>query len=161
LGALIKRILVELSFAINSDTILVLDPKNAPGNSLVDPSCAREGRKPSLECIVEDITSCSAYVTEKNTVRQLKPEMFRGGKPLEFPPMVQAALMASMEHNGIFPTGAFFRYWWRSQLYGYLMRPRKEVLARMVEMRTNSTLQVGMQLSRQKSGGPKIKVISQ
>lgn len=85
--------------------------------------------------------------------------MFRGGKSLEFPPVVQAALMASMEHNGIYPTGAFMRYWWRSQLYGYLMRPRKEVLASMVEMRTNSTLQVGMQLSRQKSGLPKIKVL--
>ena len=90
-------------------------------------------------------------------MKELKPEMFRGGKQREFPPVVQAALMASMEHNGIRPTGAFLRYWWRSQLYGYVMRPKKEVLVRMLEMRKNETLQSGISLTRMKES-PSIKV---
>lgn len=131
-----RRVMIEMTYAIQDDRILVLDPHNAPGNTLVDSTCHDR----SLQCVVEDITSCEGHVTPDNSVTELT----RPTVPFQDVPAVAMVLIIKyLQSIGVQATGAYARYWWRSQMYAYLMRPRTSALARMFEMRINSTLQVG------------------
>lgn len=136
-----RRILIEMTYAIQDGRILVFDASNAPGNTLVDSSCQDR----SLQCVVEDITSCAAYVTKHNSVTHLKKA---NGSFQDIPPLVMAIIIKKFQLIGLQVTGAYVRYWWRSQMYGYIMRPRRNALARMLEMRMNSTLQISKALRR-------------
>lgn len=145
LGALIRAVMREISLAIMDDRILVFDPNYGPGSSLVDVNCTHK----SLLCVVDDITNCGAYVTTENSVTVRTALMQNAIETeQEVPPAAMVLMIENMAAMGLQPTGAFARYWWRSQMYGYIMRPNREALARMLEMRMNSTIQMGTVLRR-------------
>ncbi|KAF3942416.1 hypothetical protein ABW19_dt0203985 [Dactylella cylindrospora] len=149
LGALVRRVFIELSFAIQTDRILVFDTYGAPGDTLLENDCNKHrGKGPSLECILEEITSCADYATEENTVSQINPVEFPTGHRTDIPPIAMVALMTYMGETGLQASGALLRYWWRAQLYGYILRPNRATLDRMAEMRLNETLHGGIATNR-------------
>ncbi|KAK6512418.1 hypothetical protein TWF481_001304 [Arthrobotrys musiformis] len=138
LGAAVRVIFRELELAISAGRILVLDPENPPGGHLLSHDCDRHrGRNASIECVLEDITSCAAYATPENSVREIRD--IPGGNKF-VPPVPAVAMITYMKETGLAPTGAYLRYWWHSQMYAYVFRPNQQTLARMVEMRMNKTL---------------------
>ncbi|KAK6349201.1 hypothetical protein TWF730_009952 [Orbilia blumenaviensis] len=140
LGAAVRVIFRELELALSVGRILVLDPKNPPGGHLVSNDCGEfRGRNASLECLLEDITSCAAYATPENSVREIPLDTVPGGNKF-VPPLPAVALTRYMKDTGLAVTGAFMRYWWHAQMYAYVFRPNPQTLARMVEMRKNGTL---------------------
>ncbi|KAK6508510.1 mitochondrial inner membrane protein required for protein import [Arthrobotrys conoides] len=141
LGAAVRVIFRELELAISVGRILVLDPKNPPGGNLVGKDCGKyRGRNASIECLLEDITSCAAYATPENSVREISLGTVIPGGNKFVPPLPAVALTTYMKETGLAVTGAFLRYWWHAQMYAYVFRPNRQTLARMVEMRTNKTL---------------------
>ncbi|EPS43439.1 hypothetical protein H072_2569 [Dactylellina haptotyla CBS 200.50] len=149
LGALVRRVFLELSLAMQANRIMVFDTNNAPGNSLVEGNCGRHrGKVPSLECVVEEMTSCAAYVTANNSVRSIDVMETREGGIRDYPTLPGMALISYLAGLDIVPSGTFLRYWWRSQLYGYILRPNDATLARMAEMRMNQTLHTGVATNR-------------
>ncbi|EPS42347.1 hypothetical protein H072_3662 [Dactylellina haptotyla CBS 200.50] len=155
LGAAIRVVFRELELAISNDRILVLDPANPPGGNLMSKDCAaHRGKNASLECIIEDITSCASYVTEENSVRELSIAGVPGGNKF-VPPLPAAAFLTYMKETGMQLTGAVLRYWWHAQMYGYLFRPNKATLARMVEMRMDKDTHKGIDTNVWVDGEPK------
>ncbi|KAF3917282.1 hypothetical protein AA313_de0205795 [Arthrobotrys entomopaga] len=139
LGAAIRVIFRELELAISFDRILVLDPKKPPGGNLLHRDCGRHrGRASSIECIVEDITSCAAYATEENSVTELEGKPPGANKYV--PPLPALAMITYMKETGLELSGAVLRYWWHAQMYAYILRPNEMALQRIREMRMNKTL---------------------
>ncbi|KAF3197862.1 hypothetical protein TWF679_002549 [Orbilia oligospora] len=153
LGAAVRVIFRELELAISVGRILVLDPQNPPGGNLMSKDCGEyRGRNASIECVLEDITSCAAYATPENSVREVPIHSVPGGNKF-VPPLPAVALTTYMKETGLALTGAFLRYWWHAQMYAYIFRPNRQTLARMVEMRTNKTLHTAVDTNiRDKDG---------
>ncbi|KAF3081022.1 hypothetical protein TWF569_001265 [Orbilia oligospora] len=153
LGAAVRVIFRELELAISVGRILVLDPQNPPGGNLMSKDCGEyRGRNASIECVLEDITSCAGYATPENSVREVPIHSVPGGNKF-VPPLPAVALTTYMKETGLALTGAFLRYWWHAQMYAYIFRPNRQTLARMVEMRTNKTLHTAVDTNiRDKDG---------
>ncbi|KAK6543174.1 hypothetical protein TWF694_007089 [Orbilia ellipsospora] len=155
LGAIIRRTFIELSLAMQTGRILVLDSKNAPGNTLVEKDCDKHrGKTASLECILEDLTSCASYVTSKNSVNAIDMTETKEGGLRDYPALPAMAMMTYLGELGIVPSGTFLRYWWRSQLYGYVLRPNRAALNRISEMRLNKSLHSGVNTNRSSPSEP-------
>ncbi|KAK6527110.1 mitochondrial inner membrane protein required for protein import [Arthrobotrys megalospora] len=160
LGAAVRVIFRELELAISVGRILVLDPKNPPGGHLMSNDCgAYRGRNASLECVLEDITSCTSYATPENSVREIDIGSVPGGNKY-VPPLPAVALTTYMKQTGLPTSGAFLRYWWHAQMYAYIFRPNQPTLARMVEMRTNKTLHTAVDTNvKMKDGKAKLHTV--
>ncbi|KAF3235698.1 hypothetical protein TWF192_000646 [Orbilia oligospora] len=116
LGAAVRVIFRELELAISVGRILVLDPQNPPGGNLMSKDCGEyRGRNASIECVLEDITSCAAYATPENSVREVPIHSVPGGNKF-VPPLPAVALTTYMKETGLALTGAFLRYWWHAQI---------------------------------------------
>ncbi|KAK6505232.1 hypothetical protein TWF481_007149 [Arthrobotrys musiformis] len=149
LGAIIRRVFIELSGAIQTDRILIFDPKNAPGNTLVDESCGKStGTYASLECVIEQLSSCASYATEENSVHAIDPSEAKDGRVRDTVPFVELVYSSYFAGTGVSPGGSVLRYWWRAQLYGYILRPNRAALERMTELRLNKTLHQGFETNR-------------
>ncbi|KAJ6260418.1 hypothetical protein Dda_4644 [Drechslerella dactyloides] len=155
LGAIVRRIFNELSNAILADRILILDDSNAPGNTLVDVNCARHRKKnASLECVVEDLSSCASFATPENSVWEIPTAEYRGGVRRDIPPLAVWALISYLQGMDLAPSGTLLRYWWRSQLYGFILRPNRAALERIAEMRLDKSLHRGVGTNRGNSSQP-------
>ncbi|KAK6345113.1 hypothetical protein TWF718_007043 [Orbilia javanica] len=149
LGAIVRRIFIELSAAIQTDRILIFDPKSPPGNTLVEKNCGKHaGVKGSLECVLEQLSSCASYATEENSVHSIDPSEAKGGMIRDTVPFPELAYSSYFSGTGVSPGGSVLRYWWRAQLYGYILRPNSAALKRMTELRLEKTLHEGFETNR-------------
>ncbi|EGX47383.1 hypothetical protein AOL_s00083g476 [Orbilia oligospora ATCC 24927] len=149
LGAIIRRVFIEMSAAIQTDRILIFDPEDSPGNTLVEETCGKHvGAKASLECVIERLSSCASYATKENSVHQIDPSEVKDGKIRDTVPFAELAYSSYFGGSGVSPGGSVLRYWWRAQLYGYILRPNRAALERMTELRLNKTLHQGVETNR-------------
>ncbi|KAK6527898.1 hypothetical protein TWF281_009162 [Arthrobotrys megalospora] len=149
LGAIIRRVFIEMSVAIQTGRILIFDKENSPGNTLVEEDCAEHlGETASLECVIEKLSSCAAYATKENSVHEISPSETKDGTVRDTVPFVELAYSSYFSGTGVAPGGSVLRYWWRAQLYGYILRPNRAALARITELRLNKTLHQGVETNR-------------
>ncbi|KAF3159389.1 hypothetical protein TWF225_004436 [Orbilia oligospora] len=138
-----------MSAAIQTDRILIFDPEDSPGNTLVEETCGKHvGAKASLECVIEQLSSCASYATKENSIHQIDPSEVKDGKIRDTVPFAELAYSSYFGGSGVSPGGSVLRYWWRAQLYGYILRPNRAALERMTELRLNKTLHQGVETNR-------------
>ncbi|KAK6360731.1 hypothetical protein TWF730_006858 [Orbilia blumenaviensis] len=149
LGAIIRRVFIEMSVAMQTNRILIFDPENSPGNTLVEEDCAEHrGANASLECVIEQLSSCAAYATPENSVHEIDTSEIKDGKVRDTVPFAELAYSSYFGGTGVSPGGSVLRYWWRAQLYGFILRPNRAALERMADLRLNKTLHQGYETNR-------------
>lgn len=154
-GAIVSAISTTLSLAIRTDRILLYNVTNPPGRHFISADNTACGR--SFDCIFLPISNCTLPDIPIETdvkeptilefpVQVLADKKYFLSHPYSLPAIFVEALRryyASLP--GVQPGKKLWdnmsfdtvRYWWRSQTSAYIMRPKKETMEQLRNMRLN------------------------
>lgn len=114
----------------------------------------------SLDCIFHKLTSCTHADAAKarDTIyfpwATDVPDVFFRTHPGSLPPVLGQAMKRL--YPDITPDAR--RYWWRSQVAAYIMRPNGAAMQRLRELRMDPKLHQGFHLTKGKDSGTVLKM---
>lgn len=119
-----------------------------------------DGCGQSLDCIFHKLTSCTHADVAKATDTIYfpwatdVPEVFFRTHPGSLPPILGQVIKRL--YPDITPDAR--RYWWRSQVAAYIMRPNGAAMQRLRELRMDPKLHQGFHLTKGKDSGTVLKM---